>query len=307
MKPQLDGSPITTPQLALLRSGRFLMGELYTFFLADGTQDYFTSLDLPITYGGHTFKANSLRIDGLKFKLSVGVDVDEQDIKISAYPGDLLGGADFLTSVLDGALDGGYMARDRAFWAPNTGVAGLDYQQAPALVVRLSYMRVSTITKGGRTHVELKLKSPMVLLNINMPRNYYSPGCIHTLFDSGCTLNKGGYGKIGQVDSGVSLTTIPWVGGLPSGFVTGADSQPYFAQGRVRFLTGPNENAQFSIGNNDGGNLYLMQPMDVLPNVGDDFEAYAGCSKTLATCTNKFNNAQNWRGFDIVPPVYVSL
>jgi hypothetical protein len=28
------------------------MGELYTFFLSDGVTDYFTPLDVPITYGG---------------------------------------------------------------------------------------------------------------------------------------------------------------------------------------------------------------------------------------------------------------
>ncbi len=306
MKPQLNGSPITSDQLALLRAGRFLMGELYTFYLADGTQDHFTSLDFAINYNGVIYKANSILISGLKFKLSVGVDVDEQEIKIAAYPWNTLAGGAFFSSVLDGALDGAYMARDRAFWAPTTGIPAVDYQAAPALVVRLSYMRVSTITKGGRTWVELKLKSPMVLLNIDMPRNYYQPGCLHTLYDSGCKLSKAAFGRGGKVgSSGLGQDTVPWAGGVVS--PTGGDSLPTYAQGRLLFLNGPNENAQFSVANNDSNFLYLTQPMDVLPNVDDDFIAYAGCSKTLNTCIGKFNNGINWRGYDKIPPVYISL
>lgn len=300
-----SGAAITPTQLELVQSGRALLGEMYTFYLADGTEDYFSSLDIPINFNGHVFKANSLRIDGMKFKLSVGVNVDEQDIKISAYPGDKLAGGAFLSSILDGAMDGGYVARDRGWWEPVTGVAALDYQNPPSLVIRLSYMRWSTITKGGRTHVEAKLKSPMVLLNINMPRNYYTPGCRHTLYDSQCTLVKAAYGKIGIVDTGSTLQTIAWKGGVVN--PVGGDSLPNYAQGRLLWISGPNENAQFPIANNDTTYLQLMQPMDIAANVGDVFIAYAGCSKMLSTCKNKFNNSVHWRGFDLIPPVYVSL
>ncbi len=282
-----------------------MMGELYTFYLANGSRDHFTSLDIPITYGGNVYKANSIRISGLKFKLSVGIDVDEQDIKIAAYPFDTLGGAEFITSVLNGALDSGYVARDRAFWAPTTGIPAIDYQAAPALVVRLSYMRCSTITKGGRTWVEMKLKSPMVLLNIDMPRNPYSPSCLHTLFDSGCTLSKAAFGTSGLVGAGSDSNSISWAGGVP--VQTGTDGFPNYAQGRLLFTNGPNGGNQFAIATNGPTFLNLQQPMNVLPNVGDSFIAYVGCSKTSNTCTVKFSNAPNWRGYDLIPPVYVAI
>jgi uncharacterized phage protein (TIGR02218 family) len=305
VKPQLSGSAITPAQIALLQGGRFMMGELYTFYLANGVVDYFTSLDVPITFNGNTFKANSIRISGLKFKLSVGVDVDEQDIKIAAFPWDTLGGSEFITSVLDGALDGGYVARDRAFWTPTSGIPAVDYKAAPALVVRLSYMRCSTITKGGRTWVEMKLKSPMVLLNIDMPRNPYSPSCLHTLFDTGCTLHKASFGTNGTVGNSSTLISVTWSGGIP--VQTGADGYANYEQGRVLFTSGPNANTQFAVAWNDSTSLKLQQPMDVLPNIGDHFTAYVGCSKTLNTCTLKFFNQSNWRGYDLIPPVYTSL
>jgi len=207
--------------------------------------------------------------------------------------------------VLNGELDSGYLCRVRAFWQSQTGIAAQDFQLAPFLVIRLSYLRASTITKGGRTHVEMKFKSPMVLLNINMPRNYYSPGCIHTLYDSGCTLIKSNFGTNGIVGPAPNLITIPWAGGVVS--PTGGDSLPNYAQGRLLFSSGVNANIQFSIGNNDSNNLYLADPMDVVPAPGDGFTAYEGCSKTLATCTNKFSNQINFRGFPYVPPVYVSI
>jgi uncharacterized phage protein (TIGR02218 family) len=80
-----------------------------------------------------------------------------------------------------------------------------------------------------------------------------------------------------------------------------------YSQGRCLFLTGPAAGVQVGVATNDGTTLYLTQPLDVPPVAGDAFEAFAGCSKTLATCTNKFNNANNWRGYDQVPPVFISL
>jgi hypothetical protein len=305
LKPQVNGAAITAGQIALLQSGRFLIAELYTFNLALGVSDYFTSLDMDVLYNGVTYKSKSLRIEGLHFKLGIGTSVDEQTLKISAYPSDVLAGGNFFTSVLDGALDGCFVARDRAFWTPTTGYPYLDYGAAPALVVRLFYGPVSTVTKAGRTHAEIKVKSPLNLLNLDMPRNYYTPGCLHTLFDSGCTLVKAFFGKAGKVGASPTTLVIPWSGGVNP--VTGGDGLDYYAQGRVQFLNGPNENVQFAIGDNDGNNLYLQHPMDVLPNVGDDFIAYAGCTKTLNTCTAKFSNQAHFRGFPLIPPVYVSV
>ena len=43
------------------------------------------------------------------------------------------------------------------------------------------------------------------------------------------------------------------------------------------------------------GSVYLLQNTKML-SVGDYYEIYAGCDKTLATCKEKFNNVINFRG-----------
>lgn len=300
--------PASTQLIALLQSGRFLFADLYQFTLNSGATDYFSSLDVPVTYGGNTYKADSLRIDGLKFKIAVGLQVDEQEVRIGAYPGDTLAGADFLSTVGVGLLDGAYLLRSRAFWQRATGIAQQDIALPPIGVIALSNMLVSQITKIGRTHVEMKVKSPTKLMDLDMPRNYYSPGCIHTLYDSGCTLVKsahGGNGAVGGPQSALTNLNIPWAGGVSP--ITSGDGLPSFAQGRLLFTSGVLNNLQVSIANNDGNFLYLTYPLQQLPNLGDTFTAYLGCSKTINSCENKFANLDNFRGFPFVPQVYVSV
>lgn len=282
-----------------------LIAYLYTFTLRDGTNYYFTDLDLDITYQSNLYVSGSIRISGLKMKLAVGLQVDEQEIKISALPGDTIGSVAFLAGCRNGLLDGAYLTRDRAVWAATGAPPWLVYQGAPITVFRMFYGLVSGITKIGRTFAEMKIKSPLVLLNIDMPRNTYQLSCNYTLFDSGCSLVKASFGTAGIVDSGADFVKIPWQGGvLPS--VSGGDSLPYYAQGRVLFNTGVLANQQFFVSTNDANALYLVGNLDI-PSVGDSFTAYAGCMKTVDACNLKFNNLVNYRGFPYVPPVVIGL
>ena len=45
------------------------------------------------------------------------------------------------------------------------------------------------------------------------------------------------------------------------------------------------------------GEFELHQSMPAAIQVGDQVEIYAGCDKSLTTCTSKFSNANNFRGF----------
>lgn len=283
---------------------RFLIGELYTFTLLDGTQAYYSGLDLDINYGGNTYVSTGLRIEGLKYKIAVGWEVDEQQIKISAFPGETLAGADFFGAVAEGLLDGAYITRQRGFWKVNTGIAYQDYAQAPVAVVTLFTGLVSAIDKIGRTHVEMKLKSPLKLLDIDMPRNAYSPGCLWSLYDSGCTLARSSYTSSFVVSTASQTQIVPTTAISP---VTGADGIEYYLQGRLLFTSGVNENVQVLVAGNDAGNFYLQYPLNNVPSPGDTFTVSAGCTKMASTCSAKFGNLANFRGFPKVPPEMISL
>ena len=297
----------------LLNNQRMLVAEMYTFQFRNGTLDHYTNLEVPLEIpGGPTFKANGLRIEGLKYKLGVGWQTDEQEITVSAMLGDTLNGLSFFTALESGLLDGGYFFRDRAFWAINDGRPFMDYQQQAVAAVRIFVGRISTVDKLGRTQAQIKVKSPLSLLDIDMPRNTYQPGCNWTLFDQGCALQKSSFTDVGFVVSVIDTLkqTIQITGTFPHG-VTGADGLPYYSQGRLLFTSGVNNGLQVSIGQNytTGGNNYfsLTVPLVVAPAPGDIFSAWPGCSKQLSTCRDKFNNLINFRGFPFVPPIMVSV
>lgn len=289
-----------------------IYADLYTFTLANGTQDFLTDLDWDIVYGGHTYSAGRMRILGLKMKLAVGLEVDEQDLRIFASPDDTLGGVAFLAGVEQGLLDGAFLARDRIIWLSQTGNFFLDILETPIDKQPVFYGRVSTITKVGRSVCELKVKSPLSLLSMEMPRNYYSPGCNWTLFDTGCTLSKAAYrdGPFHITNIGTNNQVLRVSDAFPHG-VNGADGLPYYAQGRLLFIDGPNAGQQLSVANNyvfGGENFFAVKyAWNIDPIIGNTFYAYPGCSKALSTCDLKFGNKINFRGFPFIPPVHTGF
>ena len=300
--------PLNSQYITELLNGQrqWIIGHLFTFTSAAGSLDYFTDMDTDISYGGITYKSNGLRIDGIKTKLGVGANVDEQEVIIWASPTDTLFGAAALAGLASGLMDGGMIARDRIIWLPQTGDVGQDIQFPPRAVWRTFMGYMSTIERLGRASITFKVKSPLVRLNTDMPRNFYQPACLWSLFDSGCTLDKPGFAVGGTVgSSGIAPNAVPVSGGVSP--VVGGDGLPYFQRGRIVFTSGVNNGLQATLDTNDSGTLYLAYPITDLPSPGDTFIAYPGCSKTFATCQNKFANSIHFRGFDKVPPVFVAV
>lgn len=289
----------------LLATNRAIMGHLYKFTSQAGANDYFTDLDIDINYANAVWKSGSLRLEGLQRKLAVGVQVDEQTVKIWAAPSDTLFGATFLESAQQGLMDGAVIVRYRIIWRFISGNAAADTQNQPLAVWPLFTGYVASIDKGGASHLEVKIQSALNRLNVNMPRNYYQPGCLWTLFDSGCTLSAAAFAKTGTLGAGVTTRVLPIVGGVSP--LLGPDNIPEYAQGRVLFTSGVNNGFLTLLDTNDAANLYLAYPLDNLPSAGDTVTYYPGCSKSFNTCQAKFANQANFRGFDKVPPIMVSV
>ncbi len=90
--------------------------------------------------------------------------------------------------------------------------------------------RLGAIDGIGRTTAKLTVNSDLVLLDIDMPRNIYQPTCLHTLYDSGCTLVKNAFGTNGTVGGRLY--------GLGDQLV-GRQSSAY-QQGSITFTSGVN-------------------------------------------------------------------
>ena len=89
--------------------------ECFTFITTTGTQYTWTNVDYDVPFDGFIFLANGPLVSGLKYKGSVGLEVDKQQITIAARPTDVINGAPFLIALRDGAFDGAPVYRDRVF------------------------------------------------------------------------------------------------------------------------------------------------------------------------------------------------
>jgi uncharacterized phage protein (TIGR02218 family) len=289
--------PASTALIAYLNPARnspdapLIFADVFTFTLVSGLMLGYTNVDIGFTYNGVTYLANSVRVDGLKYKAAVGLEVDQQQITAVALATDTItGGAPFLQALRDGSFDGCEIERDRVFFSDKIGGTAIGS-------VTLFKGRLGVVNEIGRTTAKLTVNSDLVLLDIDMPRNIYQPTCLHTLYDSGCTLVKNAFGTNGTVGLGSTASTISWAGASTN-----------FVQGSITFTSGVNAGATATVGAAVAGlSLTLLYPLESVPARGDGFTVYFGCDHTPETCLAKFNNLINFRGFPYVPPPQMAI
>ncbi|RBP15858.1 putative phage protein (TIGR02218 family) [Roseiarcus fermentans] len=280
----------STALLALINAARaapdstLAFADCFTFTLSTGTAYRWTDVDVAIVYNGATFLASGPLVQGLKYKASVGLEVDKQQITVAARPTDLVNGAPLLVALRDGAFDGASVQRDRAFLtAPGGSVVG---------AVTLFKGRVSTVDQVGRTQATLTIASDLVVLDYDMPRNLFSPTCVHTLYDAGCGVPRGAYAANGTAGAGSTASAIAFPGAAAG-----------HAQGAIVFSSGANANVRATVKSVAVGSaLTLIYPLPFAPAAGDAFTVYAGCDHTQNTCGARFSNLARFRGFPYVPP-----
>lgn len=272
---------------ALLASNEFLFADLYTITLINGTVIRYTNADGSVNYAGNTYP--NQRIERTSIKSSIGVDVDTMTVTIRAGLADLINSVPFPQFASQGGFDGALVQLDRAFMA--------SFGNTNAGVVNLFFGRVSEV-QPSRTSIDLMVSSMTELLNISMPRNLVSPGCIHNLYDSGCGLDQESFALARTVASVASSTEFQ---------ISGADADGLFDAGKVIFTSGLNDGVVRSVKTFASGTLNLAQPLPFDLAVGDTLKAYYGCDKSKSTCTNKFNNIIHFRGFPFVPVPTASM
>lgn len=281
-----------TNALAAARAGvdaQLAFADAFTFTLATGVVETWGNADVAFAYNGATFSATGPLVQGLKYKGTVGLDVDKQQITLAARPTDLLSGAQVLQAIAAGAFDGAEVTRDRVFFSG--GLAGTVLGG-----IRLFKGRVSTIDNVGRTRAQISVASDLIILGYEMPRNLFSPTCVHTLYDSGCGIIRGTYSASGTAGSGSTASLINSSAALAG-----------HAQGSLVFTSGANANIRATVKSVVAGtSLSLMYPLPAAPSVGDAFTVAFGCDHTRGTCQSKFANLANFRGFPFIPPPQIA-
>jgi len=267
-----------------------------------------------------TYTADDVGIDKASLRLKAGsgqsgsgsdptstIEIDTQSLTMTpnmnlAAPS-AFNGVPFLQAVRQRVFDGAVIQRDRWFFDPDVKTStGLPM---PVGGMKMFYGYASSIDRLGRTQVVLKVKSALVLLGIQMPRNLFQPNCIYTVYTSSCGANKASFVNHGTVGASSTASTIPWSGGVPG-------SIP-FANGEIFMETGPAINQTRTILSYDGTNLYLAYPFTEAPLAGDLFDAYPGCNRhdplaagSVSDCIF-FGRQGSYRATPRVPQVELGL
>ena len=270
--------------IALLASSdRFIMADLYTITLVGGSVLRYSAAPTALFANGYTF-ALGPKFERSKTKIVIGTQVDELEVKMYAEPTDLIGRLPFLQAAWQGELDGALLQLERAFMAT--------YGDTSPGTVVLFAGRISDID-CTRTGIDVKCRSHLELLNIQMPRRLWQSSCTHTLGDAMCQFDR----------SNLQATFSAGPGSSEAQIATSVSPTPpnLYIQGTVIGVTGANAGSSRTVANMSGGWVYVRLAFlsPILP--GDQFQLLPGCDRTLSTCTNLFNNVIHYGGFPYIP------
>ena len=264
-------------------SDEFLMADLFRITLSNGQILRHTNADMPVVWDGQTYEAHKLIIKRGATRVAVGLDVDSNTLEIAAEPDYRLEGLQWSEAALGGALDGARVVIERIFFS--------DWATPVGAVIIFSG-RVSDVS-GSRSAVKVDVKSDIELLNVSSPRNIYQSGCMRTLYDGGCKVNREKFTVNGRVTAN-SATGTELACNL-----TQADG--WFNQGVIKFTSGRNAGLSRTVKEHKGGRLSFALRLPFPPQSGDVFKIYPGCDKRQETCGKKFDNIVHFHGFPYIP------
>lgn len=277
--------------LAILAAGQYFRADQYDIALVTGTTLRYTSSDGPLKFGANTYLTGlTIKRGGLTQK--AGLEVQTLNLEIAPQgdnPGGAptIGGLSFLSACRAGLLDGARVLMSKAFLSPAKPI-DTSPGQVPWFQGRIADV------KCGRFAAAITVNSDIELLNIAMPRNIVQTGCVHTLFDAGCTLAEASFHNSGTITS-LGATANQIVASAQPG-ATG-----YYDLGKIAFTSGALNGRSFAVKSFvAGGTITTIAPLTGVI-VGDTFIIAAGCDKQQATCSSKFSNLAHYRGYPYVP------
>ena len=178
-----------------------------------------------------------------------------------------------------------------------------DYAQVEIFMVNWADLTQGTLklrkgrlgqVSAGRTRYTAELRG----LTQNMSQvvgRVYGPACDADLGDTRCGVNLATYTVTGSATTVIDNRRIQ--------DSSRSEVLGYFNHGKITFTSGLNDGLSMEVKYYllvDGYiELHLPMPFDI--EVGDTYEMYAGCDKSLTMCLDKFNNIVNNRSFPYIP------
>lgn len=129
------------------------------------------------------------------------------------------------------------------------------------------------------------------MLTGNIASLYYQRSCNHALFDSRCKVNKAGW----------TLTTT--IVKIQSSLITVDNDQTADGSLSGGEIINTRTGESRSIYENNDNEIKISYPFTEA-EIGDTIELVFGCDhRRLGDCMNRFNNVNNYGGFDFIPTV----
>lgn len=279
----------TAPLIALLApGGPLVFTDVFTIALQGGVVLRYSGNDKMHTWGADTYLVGPI-IKRSRISTVVGIRVDTMDMTITANDTIQVNGVPLLAFAAAGGLDGARVRVDKVF-APSW--------DKPLVGALLHFSgRVNDVDVSGY-EANVTVNSDLEVLDIKVPRSLYQPGCVNTLYDSACQVNRAAVTVTGAVQASPTPTRFAF------GTNLGAHATGRFDLGVLTFTSGANAGSSRTIKSFVSGGTNTITPIapfPFTPAVSDAFTVYPGCDKTAATCTSKFSNGVRFRGFPFVP------
>jgi len=247
---------------------------------ADGVAFGFTDHDRTLVFEGTDFEPES-GFTASEVRAGSDLSVDAQDAE-----GVLSSDRITETDILDGRWDNAEVELWRVNWA--------DTDQR-VLLRRGAIGQV----RRGRVAFVAEVRSLAHVLGQTVGRTFQA-GCDAALGDARCGVNLQAAAFRGTGAVTDSLRDRAFAASGLSAFAAG-----WFANGTVEWTSGANAGRRAEVLAHDvidGLAILTLLEAPVRPIAeGDSFVARAGCDKRIATCSAKFSNVANFRGFPHIP------
>lgn len=265
---------------AHLASGATTLATCWKITRADGAVLGFTDHDAPLSFDACVF-APETGADGAMLQSSADLSVDNSEIA-GALDHDALSAEDLAGGLYDGARV--------EIWRVNWADVSMR-----ALLKRGVIGEVAR--EGARFRAEIRGESERL---DRVGGRIFQRGCDAVVGDARCGVDLTAPAFQGQ---GVVTAVLDDQRFLASGL--GPFAPGWFAEGALLWTGGANAGARAAVKAHDknagSDALSLWLPSGRAIAAGDAFAVTAGCDKRAETCTAKFSNLINFRGFPLMP------
>lgn len=279
-------------EAVLSSGGPFVMADLWVVTLNNGTIIRSNSSDTNLTVDGVFYPCDGPIFSRDSVRQVVGLESDSLSMTIQTNGTDQLLGQSWPAAARAGKFDGARVELRRFISDSfdNTAVGSLPWFNGRAYEPDVD-----------RFSIKLTVKSDLELLDTNLPKDVYQPGCLNTVYDGGCKLSRASKTLAATVAAGANTQTTV----LLSGF---SQADGWADLGVLEITSGPNAGLTRRIRSQVGATITLSLPLPVACSVGVAVNVVAGCNGTRAMCASaKFNNEANFRGTPYIPKPEAAL